>query len=361
MPRARAGSRGAARLARAAGWSAWRPMRPPRRQGQRRSRSRCPDDMHHRGIATLLLEHLVSLARRRGLQAFTAETLADNAPMLRVFADAGLPVQRRSADGVVQLTFPLPGERPTRAWTATWSPSPAGKAGRTWPALPSAPARVGRGGGRQPQARHRGPRDPAQHRAAPASRPRVRGEPARHEPWRGALRDVRGRPARAGRPRGNRVAVGAPCRRWRRSAAVTGCTALVVITSGMGSEGSDLLAICRRLRDAAGRAELLRRQRPRDRAERDVRRRASGARRRRPRGPVRRGRDRAARAPLPARHRRVLVRVGRRQVRRVQQRPADVVGAGRRVPSWPSSTSSPLAARASSRAPRAGSGIGCPC
>jgi len=68
-----------------------------------------PDDMHHRGIATLLLEHLVSLARRRELRAFTAETLAENAAMLQVFAEAGLPVQRRSADGVIELTFPLPG------------------------------------------------------------------------------------------------------------------------------------------------------------------------------------------------------------------------------------------------------------
>jgi acyl-CoA synthetase (NDP forming)/RimJ/RimL family protein N-acetyltransferase len=67
-----------------------------------------PDDMHHRGIATLLLEHLVSLARRRGMRAFTAEALADNAAMLRVFAAAGLPVQRRLAGGVVAFTFPLP-------------------------------------------------------------------------------------------------------------------------------------------------------------------------------------------------------------------------------------------------------------
>jgi acyl-CoA synthetase (NDP forming)/GNAT superfamily N-acetyltransferase len=68
-----------------------------------------PDDMHHRGIATLLLEHLVSLARRRELRAFTAQTLAENAAMLQVFAQAGLPTQRRSADGVIELTFPLPG------------------------------------------------------------------------------------------------------------------------------------------------------------------------------------------------------------------------------------------------------------
>ncbi len=66
------------------------------------------DDMHHRGIGMLLLEHLVSLARGRGLREFTAETLSENAAMLRVFADAGLQVQRSLVDGVYDLTFPLP-------------------------------------------------------------------------------------------------------------------------------------------------------------------------------------------------------------------------------------------------------------
>ena len=67
-----------------------------------------PDDMHGRGIATLLLEHLVSAGWERGLHAFTAEALAENQSMLAVFADAGLPVHRKMADGVVELTFPLP-------------------------------------------------------------------------------------------------------------------------------------------------------------------------------------------------------------------------------------------------------------
>jgi GNAT superfamily N-acetyltransferase len=68
------------------------------------------DHMHHRGIATLLLEHLVSLARSRRITTFTAETLSDNQAMLSVFADAGLPVQRHYAEGVIELTFPLPGQ-----------------------------------------------------------------------------------------------------------------------------------------------------------------------------------------------------------------------------------------------------------
>jgi acyl-CoA synthetase (NDP forming)/GNAT superfamily N-acetyltransferase len=66
------------------------------------------DTMHHRGIATLLLEHLVSLARARQLTALTAETLRENTGMLRVFSDAGLPVVSKREDGVVAITIPLP-------------------------------------------------------------------------------------------------------------------------------------------------------------------------------------------------------------------------------------------------------------
>jgi len=67
------------------------------------------DHMHHRGIATLLLEHLVSLARSRQITTFTAETLTENQAMLSVFTEVGLPVRRRYREGVIDLTFPLPG------------------------------------------------------------------------------------------------------------------------------------------------------------------------------------------------------------------------------------------------------------
>jgi acyl-CoA synthetase (NDP forming)/GNAT superfamily N-acetyltransferase len=66
------------------------------------------DTMHHRGIATLLLEHLVSLARARRIELLTAETLSENVSMLRVFSDAGLPAHSSRADGVVTITIPLP-------------------------------------------------------------------------------------------------------------------------------------------------------------------------------------------------------------------------------------------------------------
>ena len=67
------------------------------------------DRMHRRGVATLLLEHLVSLARDRGVQVFTASALPENTAMLRVFADAGLAVTRRLDEGVVELSMAIPG------------------------------------------------------------------------------------------------------------------------------------------------------------------------------------------------------------------------------------------------------------
>jgi acyl-CoA synthetase (NDP forming)/GNAT superfamily N-acetyltransferase len=68
------------------------------------------DHMHGRGVATLLLDHLVSIARLRGMRAFTAETLAGNVSMLRVFANAGLAAKRQLSEGVVETTFPLPAD-----------------------------------------------------------------------------------------------------------------------------------------------------------------------------------------------------------------------------------------------------------
>ena len=60
------------------------------------------DDMHNRGVGTLLLEHLISLARSRGVRTFVAETLTENALMLQVFANAGLLAHRTLEDGVLR-------------------------------------------------------------------------------------------------------------------------------------------------------------------------------------------------------------------------------------------------------------------
>ncbi|WP_236700316.1 bifunctional acetate--CoA ligase family protein/GNAT family N-acetyltransferase [Allosalinactinospora lopnorensis] len=82
------------------------------------------DHVHGRGVGTLLLEYLASLAREHGFTALQAEVLASNHGMLRVFADAGMRMQRRTEAGVVETTIPLDqddhyldalGERESRA------------------------------------------------------------------------------------------------------------------------------------------------------------------------------------------------------------------------------------------------------
>lgn len=59
------------------------------------------DDYQGQGIGAVLLRHLAALAREAGLKEFTAEVLADNTPMLKVFERSGLKFSsKRSADGV---------------------------------------------------------------------------------------------------------------------------------------------------------------------------------------------------------------------------------------------------------------------
>ena len=66
------------------------------------------DDVHQgKGIATLLLEHLAAIAHTNGVERFTADVLADNRPMLGVFARAGWPVRRHFDSGVIDLEFTL--------------------------------------------------------------------------------------------------------------------------------------------------------------------------------------------------------------------------------------------------------------
>jgi len=74
------------------------------------------DHAHRRGVATLLLEHLVSAARRRGVLFFTAEVLAGNWAMLKVFASAGLRARRTQADGLAELIFDVPADAADPGW-----------------------------------------------------------------------------------------------------------------------------------------------------------------------------------------------------------------------------------------------------
>ena len=64
-------------------------------------------DAHHgRGIGTLLLDHLVPLARANGITEFEANVSGENNQMLRVFATSGFTVTRSADAGVFTLSFP---------------------------------------------------------------------------------------------------------------------------------------------------------------------------------------------------------------------------------------------------------------
>ncbi|MDH4363021.1 MAG: GNAT family N-acetyltransferase [Acidimicrobiia bacterium] len=59
------------------------------------------DEYQGRGLGTVLLEHLAADARERGITRFTAETLATNRQMLRVFRTAGFAEHTHLDHGVV--------------------------------------------------------------------------------------------------------------------------------------------------------------------------------------------------------------------------------------------------------------------
>lgn len=65
------------------------------------------DGLHHRGVGTLLVEHLVSAARAEGITAFTADALGENNEVLRLLANLGLRIARRFEGPEVRCTIRL--------------------------------------------------------------------------------------------------------------------------------------------------------------------------------------------------------------------------------------------------------------
>ena len=66
------------------------------------------EDAHQgRGIASLLLRHLITIARAAGLKELFAEVLPDNTPMLKVFERSGLPMTRKRERDAVHVTLRL--------------------------------------------------------------------------------------------------------------------------------------------------------------------------------------------------------------------------------------------------------------
>ncbi|WP_326633008.1 MULTISPECIES: bifunctional acetate--CoA ligase family protein/GNAT family N-acetyltransferase [unclassified Streptomyces] len=65
------------------------------------------DGWHRRGVATLLLEHLADAARTAGVTAFSADALAENHDVLKVFHDLGLRVTSHFDGPEVHCTVEL--------------------------------------------------------------------------------------------------------------------------------------------------------------------------------------------------------------------------------------------------------------
>lgn len=65
------------------------------------------DDYQHRGAATLLLQHLVHVARGVGLRQLLALVLEDNREMVEVLANSKLPLQQSFEDGMRRVVLSL--------------------------------------------------------------------------------------------------------------------------------------------------------------------------------------------------------------------------------------------------------------
>ncbi|HYP76797.1 MAG TPA: GNAT family N-acetyltransferase [Polyangiaceae bacterium] len=70
------------------------------------------DEWQGRGVGTALFVRLIGLARAQGVRGFTAQVLASNGRMLRLFRASGLPIVDCFECGVHELTMSLEAEPP---------------------------------------------------------------------------------------------------------------------------------------------------------------------------------------------------------------------------------------------------------
>jgi acetyl coenzyme A synthetase (ADP forming)-like protein len=75
------------------------------------------DEHQGRGIGTLLLAHLLRVARQNGITEFRADVLGENNRMLQVFAHSGAVVTSATEAGEVHLSFPTEETERSRALT----------------------------------------------------------------------------------------------------------------------------------------------------------------------------------------------------------------------------------------------------
>jgi GNAT superfamily N-acetyltransferase len=65
------------------------------------------EDYHGQGLASILLKHLLLIARQQGISRFEADVLHANKKMLRVFERSGLPVVTKASSDSIHITISL--------------------------------------------------------------------------------------------------------------------------------------------------------------------------------------------------------------------------------------------------------------
>lgn len=70
------------------------------------------DDYQKQGVGTMLLSYLTYLARRQGLLGFTAEVLAENRSMIRLFEKMGFDVQKKLEEEVYEIRMGFREQKP---------------------------------------------------------------------------------------------------------------------------------------------------------------------------------------------------------------------------------------------------------
>jgi acyl-CoA hydrolase/GNAT superfamily N-acetyltransferase len=67
-------------------------------------------DWQQRGIGVFLLQYLIRIAREKKIKGFTADVLARNTHMMKVFMRSGYPIKTKLESGVYELEIPFSGE-----------------------------------------------------------------------------------------------------------------------------------------------------------------------------------------------------------------------------------------------------------
>ncbi len=219
---------------------------PTRKPGAAEIAFAVPDHLHGRGVATLLLDHLVSAARQRHLTSFVAEVLPENTAMLSVMADAGLPVQRKLVDGGIQLTCRLPASEADHQLgsyldSVALRESRADVASLRHLVRPASIAVIG-------ASRHR--RSPGREILHNLVKAGFGGPIYSVHPWAKSMEGLHCLRSVADLPDDVDLAViavpGPAVPELAAQCGQRGVKSLVVVGSGLGAGGADLLAICRR-------------------------------------------------------------------------------------------------------------------